>query len=129
MGLQVWFPSLFHVYTDNFLFSGYRVAQIRVLFSIPDRFSRILFQDGVTIPPYLAYVEWFTPFTHAPLLGHRMYKVSRAFKNNERHSSVIPLDNIKRSVMLFPIFGPVAPREWTSDNVLELCTHFCRSFL
>jgi len=38
--------------------------------------------------------------------------------------SIIPLANICRSVHLFPKFGPFAPQEWTSSNVLDLCNTF-----
>lgn len=53
-----------------------------------------------------------------------MYKVSREYRHGSRHASVIPVQNIKRSVMLFPKFGPVVDRSWTSDNVLEECETF-----
>ncbi|KAJ7488789.1 hypothetical protein B0H11DRAFT_1720260, partial [Mycena galericulata] len=53
--------------------------------------------------------------------NHGMYKISRAV---ERAASIIHVANIRRSIHLFPQFGPVAPWEWTSENVLELCTKF-----
>lgn len=50
-----------------------------------------------------------------------MYKISRPV---ERVASIIPAANLRRSVHLFPQFGPVAPRHWTSVNVLEECAKF-----
>ncbi|KAI0037902.1 hypothetical protein FA95DRAFT_1463818, partial [Auriscalpium vulgare] len=65
-----------------------------------------------------AYVEWFSKFTAAEEDHHRMYRVTRAFKaDGRRHASVIPVENIRRSVHLFPRFGPHAPRQWTSASV------------
>ncbi|KAI0072797.1 hypothetical protein K474DRAFT_1572330, partial [Panus rudis PR-1116 ss-1] len=65
----------------------------------------------------LAYVEWFTAFPAAPDPVHGMYKISPAYCNGVRLSSVVPLANIYRSVHLFPIFGPSVDRTWTADQV------------
>ncbi|KAF8164640.1 hypothetical protein K438DRAFT_1467206, partial [Mycena galopus ATCC 62051] len=62
----------------------------------------------------LAYVEWFTPFPGHPEPNHLMYKISRP---QERVASVIPVESIRRNIHLFPQFGPVVPRDWTSQNV------------
>ncbi|KAJ7859607.1 hypothetical protein B0H14DRAFT_2218912, partial [Mycena olivaceomarginata] len=62
----------------------------------------------------LAYVELFSKFSNTPDANHRMYKVSRPA---ERIASIIPVENIRRSVHLFPQFGLSAPRDWTSQNV------------
>ncbi|KAF8799350.1 hypothetical protein BYT27DRAFT_7003136, partial [Phlegmacium glaucopus] len=44
-------------------------------------------------------------------------------------SSIVPVANIFRSVHLLPKFGPVAPVEWTSSNVMDKCnTFFLNSF-
>jgi hypothetical protein len=53
-----------------------------------------------------------------------MYKVNRSLKDSDRIASVIPLTNIRRSIHLLPKFGPVAPAEWKSSNVLDECSHF-----
>ncbi|KAJ7724958.1 hypothetical protein DFH07DRAFT_871823 [Mycena maculata] len=103
--------------------AGYRVAQIRVIFSLKPRHIRTLFSRGVTPPEHLAYIEWFSPFTE-PEPDHLMYKVNRSLKNGDRLASIIPVANIRRSVHLLPKFGPVAPADWKSSNVLDKCTHF-----
>ncbi|KAJ7204057.1 hypothetical protein GGX14DRAFT_369059, partial [Mycena pura] len=73
----------------------------------------------------LVYVEWFTAFKRQPEPNHLMYKISRAEnRSGDRMASIIPIDNIRRSVHLFPKFGRVAPREWSSSNVLEKCPTF-----
>ena len=109
---------------------GYRIAQLKVIFSIPRRETAQLFSPNHSPPQYLAYVEWFTPFTRSPQVNHLLYRVKRALPpNGERLASVIPLHNIRRSIQLFPVFGSVAPREWTSSNVLDLCpTFYVNSF-
>ncbi|EIM79496.1 uncharacterized protein STEHIDRAFT_69427 [Stereum hirsutum FP-91666 SS1] len=101
---------------------GYRVAQLRAVFRIPDRVLDELFP--ATPPPrHLAYVEWFKPFTTVNG-NHRMYKVSRAIQNGVRSASIIPVASIRRSVHLFPLFGPHVPDGWTTNTSLELATSF-----
>ncbi|KAJ7845646.1 hypothetical protein B0H14DRAFT_2357986, partial [Mycena olivaceomarginata] len=41
-----------------------------------------------------------------------------------RIASIIPVENIRRSVHLFPQFGLSAPRDWTCQNVAEKCNKF-----
>ncbi|KAJ6527827.1 hypothetical protein B0H19DRAFT_969493 [Mycena capillaripes] len=81
---------------------------------------RLPFPDAPP-PRHLAYVEWFSPFPRRPELNHLMYKISAPA---DRICSIIPIENIRRSVHLFPVFGPVVPRDWTSQNVLDLATKF-----
>jgi hypothetical protein len=53
-----------------------------------------------------------------------MYKVNRSLKDGERLASIIPVGNIRRSIHLLPKFGPVAPADWKSSNVLDKCPYF-----
>ncbi|KAI0689214.1 hypothetical protein C8T65DRAFT_700339 [Cerioporus squamosus] len=101
------------------------VAQVRLVFKIPDKSMAELFPH---IPPvqrlnHLAYVEWFTPFEHASD-NHGLYKVKRSLRGRARLASIITIEQLERSCHLFPEFGPVAPRDWTADNVLDKCPAF-----
>ncbi|KAI0266106.1 hypothetical protein BC834DRAFT_875516 [Gloeopeniophorella convolvens] len=83
----------------------FRVAQVRTVFSISPLAAAEIFHSSVSDQPrHLAYVEWFTPFTPLP----------------DRDC----VEAICRSVHLYPRFGPSAPRDWQSYNVLELCERF-----
>jgi hypothetical protein len=53
-----------------------------------------------------------------------MYKISRLKVQGKQQASVIPVEFIRQSVHLIPAFGPVAPSEWKSSNVLEYATEF-----
>ena len=89
-----------------------------------------LFGDAAdTISKHLAYVEWFKLTHQAPRPYHKLYQVKRSILNNDRLASIVPISNIRRSVHLFPNFGPTVPADWTSDNVLEKCdTFYINSF-
>lgn len=77
------------------------------------------------IPHHLAYIEWYSPLPDNPERNHLLYKVSpQRDPDGSRICSIIPVANIRRSVHLFPKFGPFAPQEWTSNNVLDLCNTF-----
>jgi len=78
--------------------------------------------DGIPPGP-LAYIEWFSKFT-TPDHDHRMFKLNRSLEDGERVASIVPISTIRRSVHLFPKFGPVVPEGWSSDNVLEKCAAF-----
>lgn len=56
---------------------------------------------------------------------HGIYRISRALNDNgTRSAMVVELENIRRSIHLFPQFGPQVPREWSSEKVLEQATNF-----
>ena len=102
--------------------TGCSVAQVRVVFQFPENASNLL---GCDIPRcHFAYVEWFSKIQGAPDRNHQMFKVTRLFQDGHRLASIIPVSRIRRSVHLFPKFGQVAPRDWTSGTVLERCNTF-----
>ncbi|KAJ7061787.1 hypothetical protein C8F01DRAFT_1013173 [Mycena amicta] len=103
--------------------TGYQIGQVRVIFTLPPRVRASLFPDARPAE-YLAYVEWFSAFSKTPEPDHLLYKIKRAEKDGQRLASVIPVQNIRRSIHLLPKFGPVAPPEWKSSNVLEMCKTF-----
>ncbi|KAK7676578.1 hypothetical protein QCA50_020454 [Cerrena zonata] len=103
---------------------GFRVGRVRTVFTLSERICDQVLDDDVPLPGYLAYIDWFTPFQRSPHRDHGMYRVTREYENGVQYSSIIPVEQIVRSVMLFPQFGPVVDREWTSDNVLDLCDSF-----
>ena len=106
------------------LFSGYHIAQVRVVFELPNRVIPEVFSLLDTPPKHLAYVEWFTPIPATPDPKHGMYRMSKLTENGHRSASVIQVDSIVCSVHLIPQFGPVIPWKWNSFTVLELCNTF-----
>ena len=103
----------------------YRVVQIRVVFQLPPSAQRSIFLNLRPAPPRdLVYVEWFSPLSTPPVDSHGMYRISRSHRNGRCLASIIPLSDVCRSVQLFPVFGPVAPRDWQSSTVLEECRAF-----
>ncbi|KAI0043223.1 hypothetical protein FA95DRAFT_1498903 [Auriscalpium vulgare] len=102
-----------------------RIAQVRVVFQLSKTAVDDLFLPSRLAPPqHLAYIEWFSPFTASPEANTLMYKVSRSMRNGRRSSAVVPVADLERSAHLFPMYGPSAPRHWTSFNVLEECNKF-----
>ena len=103
---------------------GFCVAQIRFIFTPPQNAIKDLLPD-VNPPTHLAYIELFQHFTPAPDADHGMYKVSESLNPaGERLAPILLVDEIHQSVHLYLKFGPVAPHNWTSSNVLEPCTQF-----
>ncbi|KAI9450477.1 hypothetical protein BJY52DRAFT_1125915 [Lactarius psammicola] len=104
--------------------SKYRVVQIRVVFRLPKQAASSVFTGSRPPPTDLAYVEWFSPLTPASGGSHGMFRTSRSYHNGQRLAGIIPLADICRSVQLFPVFGPFAPRQWHGSTVLEDCNSF-----
>ncbi|KAF9502071.1 hypothetical protein BDN71DRAFT_1378620 [Pleurotus eryngii] len=103
---------------------GYRIARIRVVFSLPESSLEVLFNDDIEVSQHLVFVEWFSAFVN-PERNHGLFKI-RPLKNVDSSpiSEVIPLANVRRSAHLYPQFGPFAPVEWTSSTVLDRCDTF-----
>jgi hypothetical protein len=106
--------------------TGMRVGQVRVIFSLPEGQSRILFPSGQFPPHHLAYIEWFSHFPSHTDPHLKMYKLSRVITNGKRLASIVPVSLIQRSVHLFPKWGRNAAgiATWSSETVLEQCDVF-----
>ena len=98
-----------------------RIAQVRVIFQLPDladpRFQSLRSK-------HLAYIEWFSPFQTLPEPHHGLFKLTRNPRPEHRSSAVIEVSSIRQSVQLFPCFSGPWRVAWTSDNVLEKCDTF-----
>ncbi|KAH8986507.1 hypothetical protein EDB83DRAFT_2240317 [Lactarius deliciosus] len=105
---------------------GLRIAQVRVVFQLPNKVLSQLFPSTDVAPPtHLAYVEWFSPIPTTPDSNSRLFKVSRLTRNGRRLASVIPVDNIYSSVHLLPRFGQLEDTPGCNTfSVLELCHSF-----
>ncbi|KAH9830637.1 uncharacterized protein C8Q71DRAFT_716534 [Rhodofomes roseus] len=105
--------------------SGYRVAQVRVIFSLSKKAREIVFKNDANAPSHFVYLEWFSKFKSRPEANHQFYSVKRSCTaDGQRLAAIVPLDSLHRSAHLLPKFGPTKPPEWTSDNVLDLCDSF-----
>jgi hypothetical protein len=94
---------------------GLKVAQVRVIFSLPAAFGKY--------PHPLAYVEWFTPLRDPdPATG--MHIISRSTQFHRRNAAVIPANWILRNCHLIGKCARKISREWTADNVLESTSQF-----
>ncbi|EIM87895.1 uncharacterized protein STEHIDRAFT_22047, partial [Stereum hirsutum FP-91666 SS1] len=103
--------------------AGYRVAQVRVIFTLPKKMVKATFRPGTHPPAHLAYIEWFSRFPDHTDPNHDMYRLTRTIRNGQRHAVIMPIDQLKSSVHLYPSFGPTVPRDWTPSNVLDK-SHF-----
>ena len=105
---------------------GYHVGRLRLVFKLSEAARKQLMPDVIDPGP-LAYVEWFSPFTH-PDPVHGLYKVTRE-RDQQRSliASVVEVKNIRRSCHLFPAItrrDGIIPREWSSSTVLDSCEEF-----
>ncbi|KAI0683789.1 hypothetical protein BC835DRAFT_1524119 [Cytidiella melzeri] len=109
---------------------GYHVGRVRLVFSLPPAARRLLFTHESAVPTHLAYVEWYTKLRPRPEADHLLYKISPLVDDRgDPICSIVAVKDIRQSAHLFPKFGPSAPSEWTSSNVLDLCqTFYINSF-
>ena len=99
------------------------MGRVRVIFALRDSDARSLFPPHNPPPPFLAFIDWYTPFQRADL-NHGMYKVQRNLRDGAQVSTIVPLSAIRRSIQLYPDFGSSAPADWKSSNVLDVCPRF-----
>lgn len=105
---------------------GYCAARIRCIFGFPEAAWKEWFPGGLKYK-HFAYVEWYTPFSQAPLdRNSRLFKIKRLRdpRDGTQKASIIPIDYIRQSIHLLPKFGPVTPVHWTSSNVLDEAEFF-----
>ena len=76
---------------------------------------------------YLLFIEWFSQVCSNSNSNSSFYKVkkSKKIETNELDTDIIPLNLVKQSIQLIPVF----PRNssditWTSDTVLDICNTF-----
>lgn len=119
---------------DYHFWTGTRIGRVKVIFTLPRKLSGINY-GGAPTPSYwpqepLVYLEWYSPLASSPDPTHRMYTVKKAAPsaNGVLQGKIVPVSQIRQSCHLCPQFpaGPqgVVPPEWTTDNVLDLATHF-----
>lgn len=111
-----------------------RIAQVKVIFTLP----QVIVRPGYTVPAPtqwpstpLAYVELYSPPT-TPRKFHGMYVLSRALDvQGRRVGAVIPLQIIRQTCMLIPVFPTPKTAEAqnffatsSQENSLEVSTGF-----
>ncbi|EJD37744.1 hypothetical protein AURDEDRAFT_72956, partial [Auricularia subglabra TFB-10046 SS5] len=109
---------------------GIRVAQLRVLFALPDEFTALFKQLRIPSPGKLAYVEWFSkPGETDDLTG--MFHVRRSFRSgvqaDVRQAAVIEAVDIRRSAHLVAKLSghkPSIPLHLTVHNLYERWKEF-----
>ncbi|KII91968.1 hypothetical protein PLICRDRAFT_104706 [Plicaturopsis crispa FD-325 SS-3] len=96
--------------------NGLRVAEIRVIFTLPAHLGHI------TEP--LLYVHWFRPLTTIDARTG-MYSLCRATHQLQPKSAIVRASQVLRGCHLIPkiMDGPVSA-EWTSENVMTKATDF-----
>ncbi|KAJ3915181.1 hypothetical protein F5877DRAFT_92392 [Lentinula edodes] len=111
---------------DLDFFQGLQVGHIRVIFSIPSQhLACLILPKGIMLPTHLAYVEWFTKFSHKPEPYSHLYRVKPLFnRDGSRAASVISVEMIQQSVHLYPKWGGVVPSTWSYESVLDQSPSF-----
>jgi hypothetical protein len=89
---------------------GLRVAQIRLIFDLPQHFG--------TFPHPLAYIEWFTPLG-TPDASTGLHLITRSTRHTRRNSAVVSVDRVLRGCHLMARYPRVVPSTWSADNILE----------
>ncbi|KAI6041454.1 hypothetical protein EDC04DRAFT_2867103 [Pisolithus marmoratus] len=101
--------------TDGTCLEGLRVAQVRVVSTLPHHYPKALLIQN---PTPLAYIKWFTPF-HACEPASDMYIVSCSTRMHCHFAEIIPIECIVHSCHLLPDFGKERDSRWTAANVVS----------
>ncbi|KAH7904046.1 hypothetical protein BJ138DRAFT_1019687 [Hygrophoropsis aurantiaca] len=102
--------------TQNSPLEGLRVAQVRIIFKLPDVYQ-------IRPPHPLAFVEWFTPFGPRDTCSG-LYIVNRSTRMRKPYVEIIEVDRIVRNCHLIPKFGVKKNTRWAADNIGEVCKTF-----
>ncbi|KAF5341494.1 hypothetical protein D9757_014788 [Collybiopsis confluens] len=112
---------------DSTTIKGCRVAQVKVIFQLPEVVQRFGMQEPSPLNwPHipLAYVAWFSHFKSQPSAEFGMYTVKPSVASNGiAQGAIIPLSDIRQTCMLTPNSSDW-DSTWTSDNVLDKCQFF-----
>ncbi|EPQ52316.1 hypothetical protein GLOTRDRAFT_47557 [Gloeophyllum trabeum ATCC 11539] len=111
--------SSLNPHTAGTFLEGLQVAQVRLLFQLPEYLRYHPRQ-----PVDLAYVEWMTLFSAQDPLTYT-HSVSRSTRRGgQRNAEIIPISRIVHSCHLIPKFGTECNRAWTADIAVENCKSF-----
>ncbi|EDQ98256.1 uncharacterized protein LACBIDRAFT_336134 [Laccaria bicolor S238N-H82] len=100
--------------TKGTCLEGLRVAQMRVIFTLPDHLRR-----DHSLPQYLAYIEWFN-LLRSPNPDSGLHFVTRSSHHNQPISEVVPLCDVVLGCHLIPKFGTkFSPAKWNHLEILD----------
>lgn len=108
---------------DSIGVTGYRVGQVRAIFTLPSELQKYRPNHGEELS-HLLYIEVFTRFTEEPEPYSKLYKISHDWHNQQRRSIVLPVHRVFRSCHLIPDWGAQVNRSWSSEYVLEQADTF-----
>ncbi|KAI0082439.1 hypothetical protein K474DRAFT_1585490 [Panus rudis PR-1116 ss-1] len=97
---------------------GVRAARVHVIFNLPPQFLPLGCAQKT-----LAYIEWYTPFTRLDE-ETGMYYVSRSTRNKQPNAMIVDIEDILGPCHLIPRCNATIDRTWSSDQILDVATHF-----
>ena len=95
-----------------------------MIFKLPQSFLK-LYPSAST--NHLLFIEWFLQVGSNSDSNSSFYKVkkSKKIETNELDTDIIPLNLVKQSIQLIPVFPKNSSDiTWTSDTVLDICNTF-----
>jgi hypothetical protein len=94
---------------------GLQAAHVHLIFQLPGALS------DYNTP--LAFLHLYTPF-RPPVNVVGLCKISKSTSAQRLRSDIVRITDFERSCHLVPVFGVSAPRQWTTENVLDATSHF-----